>query len=215
MKNTKPIDSSYFSIIRNDLIKLIPENVKTILDIGCGFGATGNAIKKHFSGIKVIGIEINTDAANRAKELLDKVYIGDAETISPDIPEGSIDCIIFGDVLEHTREPLLVLQKFSTFLTDEGFIIASIPNIRNIKPLFKIIFDKFEYEDYGILDRTHLRFFTLHTIIKMFDEAKLNIISVKKKYGMGTKYKLIRIFTFGLISQFTIEQFLILAKKVS
>ena len=205
--------NSYFSLIRSDIIKLVPLGTKRILDVGCGSGLTGKKIKTSAGADFVAGIELNEEAANSAKSNLDLVICGDIETIDLDFKDKSFDCIICADVLEHLKDPWQVLVKLSEVLKADGILIASIPNIRNIKPLIKIILDKFEYETEGILDRTHLRFFTFHTIYKMFDECGFTIVKKTSNRIKNKTVRAINTLTLFLFKDFFITQHIIVAKK--
>jgi 2-polyprenyl-3-methyl-5-hydroxy-6-metoxy-1,4-benzoquinol methylase len=204
---------SYFKLVRMDIVELVPESSTKILEIGCGAGETGLYLKKKLNA-EVTGIELFAPAADEAAKILDKVIIGDIETMELNFPKQNFDCIIFPDVLEHCRNPWKVLQTLSCFLNDKGYIVASIPNIRYLVAFLKIMFDKLEYMDNGVLDISHLRFFTLHTIKKMFSDTGFDIIKIKRNKGKNWKFTLFNILTFGLLKEFSVYQYLILAKKL-
>ena len=187
-------------------------NSKKILEAGCGEGYTGEEAKKR-TGAEVTGIELFEEAAAKAKTRLDRVIIGDLEQINLDYPDKYFDCILYADVLEHLKNPEKVLSNHFRKLSDQGYIIASIPNIQYIRPVLSILSDKLEYEDAGILDRTHLRFFTLHTIKKMFSECGFEIIKINTNSNDSLKFKIINNLSFGLTKKFSVFQYLILAKK--
>jgi len=135
------------------------------------------------------------------------------ELIELDFPNEYFDCIIYADVLEHLKNPENVLIKHREKLNDNGYIIASIPNIQYIRPVLSILFDKLEYAEAGILDRTHLRFFTLHTIKKMFADTGFEIIKINDNRNESLKFKIINMLSFNLLKKFSVFQYLILAKK--
>jgi 2-polyprenyl-3-methyl-5-hydroxy-6-metoxy-1,4-benzoquinol methylase len=205
-------DIKYFQNIRYDIVSLVPESSKRILEVGCGTGETGYILKQKLNA-EVIGIELFTDAAKIASNRLDRVIIGNIETLEFDFKQEYFDCIIFPDVLEHCINPWKVLESLKQYLKPNGITILSIPNLRYLKPLLKIIFNKFEYEKDGVLDKTHLRFFTLFTIKKMLNYTGLDIIKIKRKKGQNWVYYLFNIFTLGLLTDFTTYQYLIIAKK--
>ena len=211
---TKSIEEAryYYSLVREDVVSIVPKHTKRILECGCGEGYTGAELKKQI-GAEITGIEIFADAAKKAKELLDRVIIGDLDTMHFDFPDGYFDCILFPDVLEHTKNPESVLLKLEKYLAKDGIIIASIPNIQYMPALLKIIGGKFEYEESGVLDKTHLRFFTLHTIEKMFSDCGFWIETIYKNKGQSLKFKLFNILTFGLLKQFSIYQYIVIARK--
>lgn len=202
----------YYNLIRFDVIDLVPKNKVNILDLGCGSGFTGAELRKRNNAF-VIGVELFPDAAEEASKKLDRVICGDIEQMNPDIAPESIDCIICADVLEHLKDPEKVLDKLRIFLKKDGILVASIPNIQNLRPLLKIITNKLEYADSGILDRTHLRFFTYHTIEKMFADTGFEIVSVINKHLKRTVVKLINLITFSLFKRFFVYQYLVTVKK--
>ena len=214
MKKINKTDSpiQYYNNLRTDVLELLPLNSKKILEAGCGEGYTGEEAKKR-TGAEVTGIELFEEAAAKAKTRLDRVIIGDLEQINLDYPDKYFDCILYADVLEHLKNPEKVLSNHFRKLSDKGYIIASIPNIQYIRPVLSILSDKLEYEDAGILDRTHLRFFTLHTIKKMFSECGFEIIKINTNSNDSLKFKIINNLSFGLTKKFSVFQYLILAKK--
>jgi 2-polyprenyl-3-methyl-5-hydroxy-6-metoxy-1,4-benzoquinol methylase len=112
--------------------------------------------------------------------LLDKVYIGDAEQIVNKLEENYYDVVILGDVLEHMHIPWEFIKKIKRLLSKNGIIVTSISNINNISIIKNLLSGKWEYADAGLLDRTHLRFFTYESIKKMFDDAGFYIKDVTK-----------------------------------
>lgn len=165
----------YFANARPELVQLIPASVKQILDAGCGYGMTGELIKKKIPECKVIGIEIDQEVAQIAAQRLDRVIVGDVEHLEVSNRFGYFDCIIFADVLEHLVNPWSVLKRYGTLLSDKGIIIASIPNVRNLTVINNLVNGKWSYQERGILDETHLRFFTRFEIEKMFTNCGFEI----------------------------------------
>lgn len=206
-------DDWYFEFPREELIPLVPPATKRLLDVGCGAGITAGKLKQVYGIEEVTGIEFVPRAAQRAMERIDRVVIADLETIQLDFPEGYFDCILCADVLEHLRQPGDLLMKLRRHLSNGGVLVASIPNIRHIVIVLKIIFDKWEYEPAGILDEGHLRFFTFHTIQKMFQDAGFEIVKVADNRSISWKFKLLNLVSFGLLKPFSIYQYLLVVKK--
>jgi 2-polyprenyl-3-methyl-5-hydroxy-6-metoxy-1,4-benzoquinol methylase len=199
---------SYYGVVRWEIVDRIPGHTKTMLDVGCGYGDTGVAAKSRLGEITVVGLEYFEPAAEVASKRLDRVYCGDVESMDLDFPDGHFDCIVCADVLEHTRDPWLVLSRLRTKLAPSGVLVVSLPNIRNMHPLWDILRDRFEYQDHGILDRTHLRFFTLHTMRKMLESTGFEITSIGHNRYHSWKYNLLVGLTLGLLYPFTIYQHL-------
>ena len=175
--NEKPI--SYYENVRNDLIPLIPNDARCILEVGCASGMTGRELKRR-NGAFVAGIELNANAATAAKNVLDDVLHGDIEKIDLPYRDSSFDCILFADVLEHLIDPLTALVKVRRLLKKGGSVVASIPNVQFHGVIHQLIEGNWTYEKEGILDETHLRFFTYKEIQKMFSQAGYSIQKVEE-----------------------------------
>ena len=204
---------------RDDVFNLIPANVKRVLDVGCSIGSLGRRIKGVYNAT-VFGIEIDNEMAKIAKKYLDKVIISDVEKINFDkyFKPKYFDCIIFADVLEHLKDPWSVLKNIKKILKDDGFVIASIPNIRHYSTITNLLFKGYwPYNERGLFDRTHLRFFTLKNIKEMFKSAELEIIKIRSNYRIIERpskiNKISKIFAFPLLREFITFQYLIIAKK--
>jgi len=170
-------DRDYFRQERKDIETLIPEGVMRILDVGCGEGILGKRLLE--KGIReVIGIEINPDACKKAECNLSQVICGDVDVMEFPFEEEYFDCIIFADLLEHLRDPLSAVKRFKKYLSDSGVIVASIPNVRYYGVINMLTEGYWKYEDYGILDRTHLRFFTKKEMEKLFADAGFEITGI-------------------------------------
>jgi len=206
---------NYYENPRNDITGLIPADARRILDVGCGTGNLGAAIKGSRGGsIEVVGIEIDPDAASKAKGKLDKVIEGNVETSGLPFPGGYFDVIIYGDVLEHLIDPWGTLKKHREFLKSKGLVIASIPNVAHYRVIKMLKKKEWRYQDAGILDSTHIRFFTIKSISRMFVEAGFRIESVSHNIcGSKIKKKLNQIFKNCLIDSLA-EQYIIAARKV-
>jgi 2-polyprenyl-3-methyl-5-hydroxy-6-metoxy-1,4-benzoquinol methylase len=169
---------------RPDIEQLISPDAKFVLDVGCSNGCLGGAIKAK-TGAQVFGIELSQEMAKDARSRLDYVWVGDAAElmIQGKLEEYRFDTIVFADVLEHLVDPWAVLGAATQYLTPDGSIIASLPNIRHIDTLYHLIFKGYwSYRDRGIHDRTHLRFFTKQNIIELFEGAGLEIDAIETNY---------------------------------
>jgi 2-polyprenyl-3-methyl-5-hydroxy-6-metoxy-1,4-benzoquinol methylase len=185
---------------------------KRLLDVGCGTGATSALLKHHGVCDEAHGIEFFTDAAKVAESRLDSVLQGDIISLELPYADAYFDVILCLDVLEHTADPWSVLKKLRRVLHPDGVLVASIPNIAFAPVLLKILFDRFEYEESGVLDRTHLRFFTLHTIRNMFESCGYEIHLVERNRASGWKMILFRILTLGLGEFYSTVQYRIVAR---
>ncbi|MBD8349393.1 MULTISPECIES: class I SAM-dependent methyltransferase [unclassified Dysgonomonas] len=172
-------NADYYSFDRKEIFPFIPQNIEKTLDVGCAAGVFSNKLKKERNP-ETWGIEMQKEAAEIAKTRLDKVLIGSFDEVSDDLPQQYFDCVFFNDVLEHMPYPETCLTKIKANVHPKGKIIASIPNMRHIEVLRELLFQKdWKYKDSGILDRTHLRFFTKKSIIRMFKDCGYKIDLIK------------------------------------
>lgn len=169
----------YYRHIRREIVSIVPTNCLKILDVGCGAGMLGKALKEQNSQRLVVGIEMNEEAFYYAQINIDQAYQAELETFDPPFSQGEFDCIIFADILEHLKNPWEITRRYATFLNPGGLMIVSIPNIRYLPILRQVAeLGSWQYQDEGILDRTHLRFFTKNSFIELLDQANIACNSV-------------------------------------
>jgi len=170
--NDKAGDDQYFEWERPEITEHIPRGTRRVLDVGCGAGAMGAAIRRLHPDAEVIGIEYFPDAAERARARLDEVWQLDLNRLQPNDIAGTFDVITCGDVLEHLLDPAVALRTLRQVSDPDATLIISIPNIRHWSVLYPLIaHDRFTYEDAGLLDRTHVHFFTLTEMVLMLQEC--------------------------------------------
>ena len=205
-------DHGYFSNSREDVAELIEKSAKTILDVGCGKGMLGVSLKSADKERTVMGIEKYPDAADEARGLLDKVINADIE--SPDFPvmKEKFDCIIFADILEHLRDPLGILKRFKNNLNRDGFIVCSIPNVRHYTVILQLLLKGWEYKDFGIMDRTHLRFFSLMSMRSLLGEAGYDIEVVRPKIVASKKARIANAVLMNRLENFLAMQYIFKAR---
>ena len=195
----------YFQHTRDDLFRLIKGNPDSILDVGCGYGLTAKRIKERFNSKLAFGIEINREAAIKAEENLDGVLVIDLNKTCELPLKEKFDLIILADILEHLANPIDLLVSLKNLLNENGQIIISIPNIRNWRIIFELIFKgDWRYRNKGILDSTHLRFFTKKSAERMIKSA--GYYEEAYNYRLRLFDKLINILTFTIIKDFLITQ---------
>jgi len=170
--------AEYFTEARPEMLCFVPSNCRRLLDVGCGTGTFGASLKKQNPQIEVWGVEPFASAAAKAADKLDRVITGPFQP-ETGLPAGAFDCIVFNDVLEHMVEPERALRYAKHLLSAGGTILASIPNVRYLPVLWQLgVRGNWEYGDCGILDRTHLRFFTKSSILKMFQDEGYVVRSI-------------------------------------
>jgi SAM-dependent methyltransferase len=186
MENNDVSDPGYYLNERPEVLALVPASARFAVDVGCGAGRLGHALKAMRPGIQVRGVEPVASQAALAKNVLDDVFVGPAEEPLPSHwPQP--DCIIFADVLEHLVDPWALVKRYRDVLRPGGVCIASIPNVANKKVLLGLLKHRWDYDTWGLLDRTHLRFFTRDTAIELFEEAGFKVQSVQRILQIGRK----------------------------
>jgi SAM-dependent methyltransferase len=158
------------------MVPFVPRGATSVLDVGCSRGRFGTTLREANPQQRLFGIEPDPVAAAEAEAeaVYEQVICG---SFPSDLPDGrAFDCIVFNDVLEHVVDPWTTLRRAKEFLAPGGRVVASIPNVRHyivVRDL--LVHGRWEYADWGVLDRTHLRFFTRASIEELFDSADLEI----------------------------------------
>lgn len=169
---------NYAHSTRREMADFVPTNASRVLDVGCHTGGFGEYIKSQRS-IEIWGVEPDMETAVKAETFLDKV-IKQPFDYDAEIPNQYFDIVIFNDVLEHLTDPWSALVLAKEKLRHNGQVIVSLPNMLHINNLLHIIRDKdFQYEPWGIRDKTHLRFFTQKSAHKMFVECGYEVTMSK------------------------------------
>ena len=170
----------YYGHARPEVQALVPAEAERILDIGCGVGALGAGLKQRQS-CEVWGVEYVPSIAEQAEAHLDRVVTGSIEedAVLDLLPKDFFDVIVLADVIEHLREPEEVLKRLKACLWSESTVVASVPNVRHWSVLKDLLEGRWDYEDAGILDRTHLRFFTGSSLAALFRDAGYDIVEAQ------------------------------------
>ena len=206
-------DNDYFANQRHEMLEFLPSTAKKILDVGCGEANFASLVAKHTQG-EVWGIELDIQSSEIAQKKLHKVFCGTAEDHLKNLPDHYFDAIYFNDVLEHLIDPYSLLKNILPKLSTQGVVIASIPHVRYFRVLTQLIFKReWKYEDTGVLDKTHLRFFTKKSMIRMFQE---NGYLVQKSKPINKTKSLrpiyLHLLTLGLLgSEISFPQYMLLA----
>jgi GT2 family glycosyltransferase/2-polyprenyl-3-methyl-5-hydroxy-6-metoxy-1,4-benzoquinol methylase len=160
----------------NQLLLLVPRGSR-VLELGCATGYMSKVLRERL-GCTVTGIEVDSAAAEVAREWADRVIVGDAEELDYAQVFGSarFDVILFADVLEHLRDPESVLRRVRPFLEPRGSVVASIPNVAHGSVRVALLGGEFRYTPNGLLDDTHLRFFTQDSVLALFEDAGYSIV---------------------------------------
>ena len=173
------LQPKYYDGSRAEMLNFVPADIKTLLDVGCGSGGFLQQLAHARPEILTRGLEPNVPAALRAAESGLDVSAGTFPEAIGLVGDRKYDCITFNDVLEHLVDPWAALDAAGTILAPGGVIVASLPNICNVATLFEVLSGDFRYVDQGVLDRTHLRFFTPASAERMFSERGYSVVSTK------------------------------------
>ena len=201
---------AYYASLRPEMAALLPEPAGAVLDVGCGTGVFARSLRDRGLAKEVWGVEINTEAAEAASKVLDKVLVGDVSRLMTELPRRFFDAVYFNDSLEHMEDPFSVLKEIKKHLKPGGYVMASLPNVRYIRNLFELLFKKdWKYQDHGVLDRTHLRFFTQKSARRMFEEAGL-VVEISRGIEPSQKWymKVLNILTAGWLEDTLYLQFI-------
>jgi 2-polyprenyl-3-methyl-5-hydroxy-6-metoxy-1,4-benzoquinol methylase len=218
---------TYYTLVRQDMVRVMGRFLKQdgrkllrVLEIGCSGGGTGALIKEQLGVPYYAGVELMAEAAQEAAPRIDWVKCDNIEDMIAqgrlgELPEGKFDAILFLDVLEHLYNPWEVCNQMRRLLNPNGLLIGSIPNAGNLYVLWKLMRDQFEYEDEGLLDRTHLRFFTLQTIKNMLAKH-YDLVHLESNHDtwktMNWQQKVFYIGTLGLWKRLFIRQYLFIGQ---
>lgn len=160
-----------------------------VLDVACGFATTSAEIQK--LGNHVTGIDIDPTAVSVAASRLERAVLADLTNPAgsdAQLGDASFDAIIFADVLEHFSAPLDVMRHYLRRLADGGFVLVSLPNVGLWSVRLSLLAGRWNYQDTGVLDRTHLRFFTRRTALAMLEEAGLERVAVRYNPGIARPF---------------------------
>jgi SAM-dependent methyltransferase len=167
----QPQPDDYYDGFNERSFAAVPSWAKRILEVGCARGRLGHELKLQDPSRYVAGVEQDPDAAEVAGERLDDVFVLDVQIDTPPIEHGSIDCLLLGDVLEHLLDPEDVLRRYRELLSPDGIVLISVPNIQHFSVIKNLLRGDFMYQPSGLLDSTHLRFFTYMTFAKLMLDA--------------------------------------------
>jgi SAM-dependent methyltransferase len=160
-----------------DLLKFMPTNARRVVEVGCSSGALAREYRKLNPGVHYIGIELVPAYAELARAHCDEVMALDIEAVDEQVlrSELAADCWVFGDVLEHLKDPWLLLRKIRAAMGETGYVVTCIPNMQHWSVQARLSFGNVRYEDAGLFDRTHLRWFSRVTMLEMFTQSGFRV----------------------------------------
>lgn len=222
-QNKWGFEANYSTFIRGEIINLIKEDKAVplkVLEVGCACGGTLLEIKNRYKNAQLFGIELNAASAKIAS-LIAEVKSTNVESEKLDYEENFFDYIIFADVLEHLVDPWSVLTAMKKYLKPQGKILASIPNVMHYTVIRDLLNGNWNYSDAGILDKTHLRFFTLNQIMAMFKASGYGNIEYSTNLLVSSNEDINFIDSLAILgnpaakNQFSVYQYIVKAPKVS
>ncbi|MEB8388425.1 class I SAM-dependent methyltransferase [Rhodobacteraceae bacterium KMM 6894] len=214
MSNEAKVRQEYHSLVRKDVLELVPDGMNSVLDVGGGTGGSSAYLKESGKVSKAVVVDL---VADNCLPAVDAAYGGNLE--NPELlhqvktEQGKFDVILCLDVLEHLTDPWSIVDRLSDMLHPGGVLITSVPNARNYRLTAPLVFKgKFELTDRGLLDRTHLRWFVRSTARELVERDDLAVEYFHGHFG-GRKKKLFNKLTLGLFREFLIIQFYIRSRK--
>jgi 2-polyprenyl-3-methyl-5-hydroxy-6-metoxy-1,4-benzoquinol methylase len=174
---TTQVETHGLGLSMTMMIDRVPRGAR-VLDVGCASGYLAEPLRRAADAAYVDGVELNASDAAVARRVCREVVEGSAEEPATYARlRGPYDAVIFGDVLEHLRDPAAALAGVRPLLAPGGVVISSIPNVAHYSIRAQLFKGSFDYADSGILDRTHLRFFTRDSLVQLFEQGGYEVLS--------------------------------------
>lgn len=203
----------YFGGVRSDFLDLLPVGRGAkVLEIGCGSGETGAAALAQGRCSSYHGIEIVPRAAELARARLTNVLEGNVEQMDLPWPDRHFDALLMSEVLEHLVDPWTVVKRVVPKLKPGAVVLASSPNVAQIDILRSLLADRWELTDEGVMDRTHLRWFTQASYRRLFEDAGLRVEQVSAMAPAGPIGRLFNLITLNRFRHLTVRQICIIAR---
>jgi len=198
-------NADYYTRDKWWLVPFVEQGPHMVLDLGCASGRVGGKLLETGRAKEIIGVEIFAPAAEEAARVYKQVHVGDIEEMSIDYPN-TFHYVICGDILEHLKDPYRVVSRIVSWLKPGGCLLVCVPNVRNFRVLRDLMFHgEWTYVESGILDKTHLRFFTKDSCRRMLEEAGLQVYH-QEMIVYGPKKHLFDRLTFGMFREFLATQ---------
>ncbi len=206
--------SSYHDLVRTNVLPLVPEQAGRVLDLGGGIGATSLALKDQGRATSIMLIDQVADQALPGIDVAEAVDLFDLDKLDAVLTRnGPFDTILCLDVLEHLVEPWATVDLLEKHLTDGGALVVSLPNVSHWSVIVPLILGgRFRYADKGIMDRTHLRWFSKEGATDLVSRQGMTVETVKANIWTRAE-KLLDIITLKLLSRFFAAQYFLRAQK--
>lgn len=206
-------NASYFGGVRSDFLALLPRDGSAhVLEIGCGAGETGAAALAQGRASTYVGVEIAPQAASLARTCLSEVAEGDVERIDLPGPDRHFDAVLMSEVLEHLVDPWSFVRRLAHKLRPGALVVASSPNVAQAAVVRGLLADRWELTEDGVMDRTHLRWFTAGSYRQMFEDAGIEVEQVRAMAPPGPVGRLFNVVTLNRFRHLTVRQICIIGR---
>lgn len=199
IENDATTDVDYYNHLRPALASLFPRGAARVLDIGCGTGRTLERFKE-LGSTETVGIELREDVAAIARRnpAVSRIFVGDFLNLELPYADGFFDVVVASFVLEHVADPWVAVKRIRSLLSPKGVLIGSLPNVRHLSVSVPLLLrGRWEYQPQGIMDWTHLRFFTRSTIEQLMSESGFSVERMDAEI-VGLKNRVVHAMTLGL-----------------
>jgi 2-polyprenyl-3-methyl-5-hydroxy-6-metoxy-1,4-benzoquinol methylase len=204
----------YFDGARSDIVAMLPKSsTASIIEIGCGNGSTGAIAKDQGKCGRYVGVDVDETAADIARASLDVVVHGNVETLDFLSLDPPFDAAILSEVLEHLVDPWGLLSRLNDAMRPGALIFASSPNVANARLMRQLLRNRFDYVAEGVMDRTHLRWFTSDTFKEMFEASGFETVSVGPLNRPSFKWRALNAMTANRFAHLASSQIMYCGRK--
>ncbi|MFT5295188.1 MAG: 2-polyprenyl-3-methyl-5-hydroxy-6-metoxy-1,4-benzoquinol methylase [Colwellia sp.] len=210
-------NSRYYANVRSGLLDhVIKKDGSAILELGCAEGKTGKWLKENGHAAYYVGLDIHEPSIKIASHDLDEAICTDLDTFMfSSLGEKRFDFILCGDVLEHLRDPWAVLSDLSHVIKEDGTLVITVPNTQHYTVSLALLFKgEWSYKDAGILDRTHIRFFTRKTMFELYNSKQYSLVANQALFW-GRRDPFINKITLGIFENILAPQWNLVLKRKS
>lgn len=207
--------ASYFANTRTDFVERLETGPdSSVLELGCGAGGTGRAVLAAGKAGRYVGLELDPGAAEIARDGLSEVIIGDVQAADLTSLEGQFDALVISEVVEHLADPWTTVERLARCVRPGGQLLASSPNIAHWKIILELLNGRFEYKEAGMMDRTHLRWFTPDSYQALFEEAGFRIETISSMRAAGWRGRLFNRLTGDRYRHLFMGQVVVMGRKL-
>lgn len=205
---------NYFGGARQDLVDLLETGpTAAVLELGCSAGGTGRAVLAAGKAARYVGLELSEEAAFLAAQVLSEVQVGDVLDMDLSAYEGQFDALVLSEVLEHLVDPWTVLRKLAACLKPGAQVVASSPNVGHWRVIIELFRGHFRYRNTGVMDRTHLRWFTPESFRELFESAGVEVRSINSKHNVRWKGRLFNAITRNRFEHLSMIQMIVVGRR--